>query len=279
MGRLLVLFFASGCAALIYETVWFYLVQLVVGASSISVAVLLCAFMGGMALGSWLLPRLTPKGAHPFRVVAALEAGIAILGLAIPLALPYIQQVYLTLAEPGAGSITLRAFVCFLVLTPPTMLMGATLPAIARWLGHHDRGASVGLMYMANLAGGATGTVLAGFYLLRVHDTVVATFVAVTINAIVAVAFWRMAALASAAPQAPEAPLAPQAPQAPQAPYVYAAAALSGFTALGAEVVWTRILSLMLGASVYTFVIRRIASVRPMHLPDLSDTDLSESVG
>ena len=66
MLRLLVLFFASGCAALIYETVWFYLVQLVVGASSISVAVLLCAFMGGMALGSWLLPRLTPKGTHPF---------------------------------------------------------------------------------------------------------------------------------------------------------------------------------------------------------------------
>jgi len=252
VARLLILFFASGCAALIYETVWFYLVQLVVGASSISVAVLLCAFMGGMALGSWLLPRLTPKGAHPFRVVAALEAGIAILGLAIPFALPYIQQVYLTLAEPGAGSITLRAIVCCLVLTPPTMLMGATLPAIARWLGHDDRGA-VGLMYMANLAGGATGTVLAGFYLLRVHDTVVATFVAVTINAIVAAAFWRMSALASQAPQAPQAPLAPLAPLAPQAPYVYAAAALSGFTALGAEVVWTRQLSLLFGASVYTF--------------------------
>ncbi len=62
MLRLLVLFFFSGCAALIYETVWFYLVQLVVGASSISVAVLLCAFMGGMAIGSWLLTRLTPRG-------------------------------------------------------------------------------------------------------------------------------------------------------------------------------------------------------------------------
>ena len=144
MPRLLVLFFASGCAALIYETVWFYLVQLVVGASSISVAVLLCAFMGGMALGSWLLPRLTPKGAHPFRVVAALEAGIALLGIAIPLALPYIQQVYLTLAEPGAGSITLRAIVCFLVLTPPTMLMGATLPAIARWLRLDARSRRIG---------------------------------------------------------------------------------------------------------------------------------------
>ncbi len=252
MARLLILFFASGCAALIYETVWFYLVQLVVGASSISVAVLLCAFMGGMALGSWLLPKLTPKGAHPLRVVAALEAGIAILGAAIPIALPYIQQVYLTLAEPGASSVTLRAIVCVLILTPPTMLMGATLPAIARWLAHGRAAESVGFIYMANLAGGATGTLLAGFYLLRVHDTVIATAVAVTLNLIVAVAAWRMAG-STAAPvaDAPWAP-APEAPQAPQAP-VYVAAALSGFTALGAEVVWTRQLSLLFGASVYTF--------------------------
>ena len=58
---LFVIFGASGCAALIYEMVWFHLVQLVVGASSISVAVLLCSFMGGMALGSWFIPRLVPR--------------------------------------------------------------------------------------------------------------------------------------------------------------------------------------------------------------------------
>ena len=49
------------------------------------------------------------------------------------------------------------------------------------------------MLYMANLAGGAAGTVLAGFYLLRVHDTVVATAVAVSLNLIVAAAFWQMA--------------------------------------------------------------------------------------
>src|SRR5688500_19299070 len=250
MGRLLVLFFASGCAALIYETVWFYLVQLVVGASSISVAVLLCAFMGGMALGSWLLPKLTPKGAHPFMVVAALEAGIALFGITAPFALPYIQQFYLTLAEPGAGAITLRAVVCFLMLTPPTMLMGATLPAIARAV----RAESIGFIYMANLVGGASGTVFAGFYLLRVHDTVIATAVAVIINIIVAAAFYF-----SAGRETVETPLEPLEPLALAEPLkganaaIYMTAALSGFTALGAEVVWTRQLSLLFGASVYTF--------------------------
>ncbi len=251
MVRLLLLFFASGCAALIYETVWFYLVQLVVGASSISVAVLLCAFMGGMALGSWLLTRLTPKSANPLRVVAMLEVGIAACGIVIPFALPWIQQAYLTLAEPGSSAVTLRAIVCFLVLTPPTMLMGATLPAIARRY-ESSAARSVGLIYMANLAGGATGTVLAGFYLLRVYDTLIATAVAVGLNLVVALACYVLSRREDETSEAP-APLAePITTHTPMAP-IYLAAALSGFTALGAEVVWTRQLSLLFGASVYTF--------------------------
>ncbi len=254
MAPLLLLFFASGCAALIYETVWFYLVQLVVGASSISVAVILSSFMGGMALGSWLIPKVTPARMHPLRMVGMLEAGIAVLGLLIPLALPHIQQAYMTVAEPGANAIALRAVVCALVLVPPTMLMGATLPAIARRKSAGSEAESVGLLYMANLAGGATGTVLAGFYLLRVHDTVVATYVAVTLNALIAVACFVWASQASKEPASAALPAQPALPALPALPApIYLASALSGLTALGAEVVWTRQLSLLFGASVYTF--------------------------
>jgi spermidine synthase len=208
MAALLVLFFASGCAALIYETVWFYLVQLVVGASSYSVAVLLCAFMGGMAIGSWLLPRLVPPRLHPLRVVAALEAGIGLLGIAIPIVLPFLQQLYVLLPSHG---VLLRAAVCVIVLTPPTILMGATLPAIARWRMGDGGAANVGLIYMANLVGATTGTVLAGFYLLRVHDTVVATAVAVTLNVIVAIAFYLLASR-TASPASPVSPASPASP-------------------------------------------------------------------
>ena len=251
MRILSLLFFASGCAALIYETVWFHLVQLVVGASSISVAVLLCSFMGGMALGSAWLPRLLPAAAHPLRVIAALEAGIGVCGLLIPLLLPVVQQAYVTVVGYGYGGVLLRGLVCALVLAPPTMLMGATLAIAARWLGTTRDGASqTGLIYTANLAGGAVGTVLAGFYLLRVYDTVIAGAVAVVINIAVAIAAWAMAT--RSASRAP-ASLAPLAPLAPSLVPIYVVAALSGFTALGAEVVWTRQLSLLFGASVYTF--------------------------
>ena len=133
------------------------------------------------------------------------------------------------------------------------MLMGATLPVVARWLEAGRDGASrTGLIYTANIAGGAVGTVLAGFYLLRVYDTVIAGAVAVGINVVVAVAAWAMAR-GRAAPGTPEAPDAPDAPDAPVLTPIYLAAGLSGFTALGAEVVWTRQLSLLFGASVYTF--------------------------
>src|SRR3990172_8368201 len=69
---------ASGCAALIYEIVWFQLLQLVIGSSAISLGLLLAAYMGGLCLGSALLPRVVPARLHPLRVYAAIELGIGI---------------------------------------------------------------------------------------------------------------------------------------------------------------------------------------------------------
>ena len=80
---LLLLFVGSGCAALIYEIVWFQLIQLVIGSSAVSLGVLLGTFMGGMCLGSLLLPRFVSPEQHPLRVYAVLEAGIGVLGLLV----------------------------------------------------------------------------------------------------------------------------------------------------------------------------------------------------
>src|ERR1051325_12113146 len=79
---LLLLLGGSGCAALIYEIIWFQLLQLVIGSSGVSLGLLLAAYMGGLCAGSILLPRFVPRHIHPLKVYAALEAGIAVLGLA-----------------------------------------------------------------------------------------------------------------------------------------------------------------------------------------------------
>ena len=251
MPALLLLFVGSGCAALIYEVVWLQLLQLSVGSSAVSLGILLGIFMGGMCLGSLLLPRLISARHHPLRVYAALELGIGVLGLVVLFVVPLIGGAYTTIAGTGQASLFLRAIVAGICLLPPTILMGATLPAIARWVEATPSGVSwLGYFYGGNLAGAVMGCVLAGFYLLRVFDMPTATFVAVAIN--VAVAALALG-LARATPYVPAAVGSAVSVAAPESRLVYVAIALSGMTALGAEVVWTRILSLLFGATAYTF--------------------------
>jgi spermidine synthase len=252
---LLLLFVGSGCAALIYEIVWLQLLQLVIGSSAVSLAVLLGTFMGGMCAGSITLPGLVSPRRHPLRVYAMLELGIGFLGVTLWFGLPVVARFYSEHTGHGLPSILLRGLVCGVCLLPPTFMMGATLPAISRWIETTPRGVSwLGFFYGGNIAGGVLGCLLAGFYLLRVLDMEVATFVAAAINSIVALmAFilatampWRDSGAASA-PQSPKAVSGSR--------WVYLAIGLSGMCALGAEVVWTRLLSLLLGGTVYTFSI------------------------
>ena len=249
---LLALFVGSGCAALIYEIVWFQLLELVIGSSAVSLGVLLGTFMGGMCLGSLLLPRVISARHHPLRVYAFLELGIGAIGLLVLFGMPVVNGLYTAVAGSGILGILIRGVIAGLCLLPPTILMGATLPAIARWLETTPKGVSwLGFFYGGNIAGAVVGSLLAGFYLLRVHDTAVATYVAVALNVTVALLGL---AIAKATPYHASVERADRRrARAPGAGVVYVAIALSGMTALAAEVIWTRILSLLFGATTYTF--------------------------
>jgi spermidine synthase len=250
---LLLLFVGSGCAALIYEIVWFELLQLIVGSSAVSMGVLLGTFMGGMCLGSLYLARVISARKHPLLVYAALEAGIGIFGILILAGLPYVGGLYTAIGGPGAVGVFVRAVICAICLLPPTLLMGATLPAIARWVEATPHGMSwLGFFYGGNTLGAVVGCLVAGFYLLRAYDMSVTTYVAVAINATVALAGFALSKL-TPYKSIEERPEISADTAAPNAWPVLLAIMLSGMTALGAEVVWTRLLSLTLGATVYTF--------------------------
>jgi spermidine synthase len=252
---LLVLFIGSGCAALIYEIVWFQLLQLVIGSSAISLCVLLGTFMGGMCLGSLGLARFVSARRHPLRVYALLELGIGLIGLGILYGMPLADELYAASFGTGFWGILLRAAVCVVFLLPPTLLMGATLPAIARWIETTPKGISwLGVFYAGNIGGAVFGCLLAGFYLLRVHDVAIATFVAAAINAGVALLGLGLSIVTRHHSPA-EDPRAERAAGVSGSWTVYVAIALSGACALSAEVVWTRLLSLLIGATVYTFSI------------------------
>jgi spermidine synthase len=266
---LMILFAASGCAALVYEIVWYQLLQLVIGSTAISLGVLLATFMGGLCLGSLALPRyLKRRQHHPLRVYAAIEVGIGICAILVRILMPLVDWMYVAAVGHGLSAILFRAILCAIILLPPTFLMGASLPAVARWIQTTPRGVSwLGLLYGANTGGAVFGCLLAGFYLLRVFDMASATYFAAALNALIGFISYSVANVTPG--QTSEQDPAAQQSQSKSAPpeivarpagtstnwNIYMAVALSGASALGAEIVWTRLLGLMLGATVYTFSI------------------------
>jgi spermidine synthase len=261
MPALLLLFVGSGCAALIYEVVWFQLLQLVIGSSAVSLGVLLGTFMGGMCLGSIGLSRVISQREHPLRVYAFLELGIGVIGLLVLFGMPLLAGLYTSWAGSGVIGLLLRGVAASICLLPPTLLMGATLPAISRWVKSTPEGVAwLGYFYGGNIAGGVIGCLLAGFYLLRVYDVSTATYVAVALNALVGglallVAKYAPYEAPGTEPQAAKAKGRIKDADEPVsgAWAVYVAIAISGMTALGAQVLWARTLSLIFGATTYTF--------------------------
>jgi spermidine synthase len=231
LSLILLLSAGSGAAALIYEIVWFQLLELAIGSSAVSLAVVLATFMGGTCLGSLILPRLVSARRNPLRVYAAIELGIGVCGPLVLLLMPFV----------GTG---LLAAACLL---PPTLLMGMTLPALARQVGV----SWLGLLYGCNIAGAVVGCLVSGFYLLREYDVATATYAAVALNTAVAVValMWGRPSL-SVACRLPDA-----IDRIPANARINTAIALSGFCALAAEAIWTRMLGLLLGASVYALSI------------------------
>ena len=175
-------------AALIYEIVWLQLLQLVIGSSTVSLGVLLGMFMGGMCLGvcvrhGWL-------ESTDIRCVFTLcsSSRSAAAGWASSRRCR-IERFYTAWGGEGVSGVLVRAGVAAACLLPPTFAMGATLPVMSRWVERTRRHSSwLGLFYAGNILGAVAGCLVAGFYLLRVYDMNIATYVAVAINLLVAIA-------------------------------------------------------------------------------------------
>lgn len=267
---MMLLFAASGCSALIYEIVWYQMLQLAIGSTSISLGYLLAAYMGGLCIGSIGLAKVKAANGHPLKVYAKLEAGIAALAILVLLGMPLLDRIYIASSVAGMPGMLLRGLMAAICLLPPTILMGASLPVLSRWIEASPSGVAWwGLLYGGNTAGAVLGCLAAGFYLLRIYNVAVATWVAVAINLFVAAISWLLAARtpmhasAETAEEQAATELVREKREAKKTAAavpddrwtIYVTIAISGATALGAEVVWTRLMGMMLGATVYVFAI------------------------
>src|SRR5262245_4161581 len=256
---LAVCFLLSGAAGLLYEVVWSKQLAYLLGGSRQSVATVVAAFLGGLALGARTLGSRLASRARPARTYALLEAGVALLGVSL---LPLLRsldapvgQLYRAFGGESAAFAIARVALLFVLLVPPAALMGATLPVLVARCERGALGAGLAGLYAINTLGAVAGSVLGGFLLLPALGLTATTLVAAALNLVAAAIAWFMPSEARDAARASAATPAPvPAVLGPAARTVFAGLfAVSGFTALLLQLAWVRLFGLILGSSVYSF--------------------------
>lgn len=239
------LFFFSGLTGLLYEVVWIRAAGTVLGNSTAAVGTVVGVYMAGLALGARFGGRAADRrsGLALLRFYGLVEAGVAVGALLVPFVLDA--------AAPLFRGFPLRVALVVAVLAVPSILMGATLPILARFLAPQasSSAAAAGTAYALNTFGGVAGTLAAGFWLLPTLGLRSTTLLATTANAALAgAALWMSRGGAGA--------LEPAVASTSSVPRpVQLLVAVSGFAALVYEVAWTRLIVLAVGSTVYSFTI------------------------
>jgi spermidine synthase len=249
------LLFVSGAAALAYEVVWIRLLSLSFSITVYSLTTVLCAFMGGLALGAGLASAVADRIRRPLVAFAAAEAGIAACGVLLPGALAGLGPTYAWLHALSGGEGWVLGAARFAlavgILLVPCTLMGFTLPVLSRAVIDREgvAGRAAGGLYAANTLGAVAGCSAAGFALIPAVGLFATSAGAALCNLGVAAAALALRGSFERAPAAPEG----RAELPANARLGAAVFALSGFAAMGYEVLWTRALEHYTHNSTYAY--------------------------
>ena len=259
--------FVSGFSALLLEVVYVKLLRYWVGNTAYSVAAVLCAYMLGLAVGSFLAGKWLIRSLHLLAVYGAMELLIGLYSAGLPWIMSRLKPAYLgltSLVGPDSHLALVGHFTASVtVLLVPTLMMGATYPVVTRAASEAqaDRPDVAEKLYYANLAGAALGTLLSDFLLIRFWGLGNTLILVAGINSLLAVcAFflqWRRRADANRA--AEPAAVAPSSPRGSAA--VLVVAFLGGFLVLFLEMVWTSMVGRFLDSTVYAFAVTLFAVI------------------
>ncbi|MBE0574977.1 MAG: fused MFS/spermidine synthase [Desulfuromonadales bacterium] len=271
------LFFLSGLSALIYQILWVRSFSLIFGGSHMAVTTVLAVFMGGLALGGYL-GRHTDRSPRPLRIYGLLEIGIGVAAILLIGLLSVYPDLYIAFAHLVNNNLAVLTFVrtlfAIIALLVPTTLMGLTLPALAgfanRQMGGH-LGEQLSFLYGINTFGAVAGALAAGFFLLR-YFTVTSTYgLAIAISLLVgvlALALDRRSEQDASAEKGTETTIEIQESVSDHVSeggvvvpvrLILIGIGVSGFCALGYEILWTRVLSIVVGTTVYSYTLMLVA--------------------
>ena len=261
------LFLCSGISALIYQVLWLRLLGLIFGVTTYAASTVWASFMAGLALGSFGAGRIADRVRRPLMWFGACELLIGATALATPKGLELLQQAYVRIypsLPPSLTVMTLARFaIAFAMLLFPTALMGATLPLVIK--SSVVRSARIGermaLLYGMNTTGAIVGALAAGLYLIPgrgIHGTFLA---AASLNLVIGLAALALGTVVIASQDAGDERVSSDVPVAlaqldtGRGRLVLWIFAVSGFTSLALEVVWSRVLTLFLRPTVYGFAL------------------------
>lgn len=288
--RMLALLFFSGASSLAYEVVWTRSLAAVFGVALHATTAVLVAYMAGLSLGGLVGGRVAPRLRAPLCVYAALEAAIGASALLVPLGLSAVGGLYGWLHEPLLERPALGFVVRFLgalaVLIVPTTLMGATLPLAAEGCVRRGDalGAGAGRLYAANTAGAVLGVLATGLFLLPALGVSLTNHVSAAVSvavALLALALVGRAGTAQEGPAGPASAAADARGAARPAPLraTLALAGLSGFVALGLEIVWTHVLAAVTRDTTFAFTCTLAAFLTGIALGGWTGARLSARAG
>jgi spermidine synthase len=258
---LIALFFASGASALAYEVIWIRILSLTLSITVYALSTVLAAFMAGLAIGAAISARIADRVERPLVAFGLVELGIAACGVALPPMLFNLSTVYVGLHDAFAGTPlvfpALRFLLAFLLLVVPSTLMGLTLPLLSRVVIEREQavGRGAGGLYGANTIGAVVGCIGAGFAAIPLLGLGSSSALAAALNAGIGLlalwSGWRLRLPVDASARSPQLGATP--PWSPAAKLAVGAFAVSGFTAMGYEVLWTRALEHYTHNSTYAY--------------------------
>ncbi len=255
------LFLLSGISGLIYEVVWTRLLTLTFGNTVYAVSAVLSAFMAGLALGSFLIGRYSDKIKKPLKLYAALEGGIVVTALLIPVSFKVITPLYVSIYGMFGDSTVLmtavRFIMSFLIILIPTTLMGGTLPVLSRVIvgGKKTIGFNLAFLYAINTLGALVGCAAAGFYLIPNMGIMHSVYTGVFFNLIACLTAFALKEPSLEDNVESDCQEEGSGKKKTNLKVVVLMFGLSGLAALGLEVIWTRVFLLIYGSTTYSFTI------------------------
>ncbi len=262
-------FFLSGMAGLIYQVVWSKYFNLFLGATSYSTAILLSTFMGGLALGNHIFGKLVDRYKNPLKLYSFLEFGIGIACALFPLYFDGIFNLYFALAQGSIpntfGNILLKIIFSIITILLPTTLMGGTLPVMSKFIIRQiqDVGAKVGLLYFLNTVGAILGTLIGGYFIIHTLGLDFSVQIFSFVNILIGIVTYYLSKNVGEDISISEQKSANSVKledsgiyyTEPQIKTVLIMIGISGFVSMIYEVVWTRMLALIIGSAVQSFAI------------------------